>query len=195
MTWQPRHAQQQRLYEAVADYVRDGYNQAMRERTHVGFLMILMRRLVASSTSAIRTTLERRLEALQEPEEHLSLFPFMTDEEWVNLDGQEQVDTLLGTRLKSLKNERAEVKVLLEAAQACERAGPDAKAEALLEWIYRLQQEEGDLELKILVSTEFVPTQAVLHDFLTDRGFAVACPERVHGHGRTEASPGRVRRV
>ena len=176
VTWQPRHAQQQRLYEAVTDYVRDGYNQAIREkRTHIGFLLILMQRLVTSSTSAIRTTLERRVEALQAPDEQLSLFPFMTDEEWVDLDGQEQVDTLLGTRLKALKNERAEVKLLLEAAQACERAGPDAKAEALLEWIYRLQQEEGDPELKILVFTEFVPTQAMLRDFLIDRGFAVAC--------------------
>jgi superfamily II DNA or RNA helicase len=175
VTWQPRHAQQQRLYEAVTDYVRDGYNQAMREkRTHVGFLMILMQRLVASSTSAIRTTLERRLEALQTPEEQLSLFPFMSDEEWADLDGQEQVDTLLSTRLKALKNERGEVKLLLEAAQACERAGPDAKAEALLEWIYRLQQEEGDTELKILVFTEFVPTQAMLREFLIDRGFTVA---------------------
>jgi hypothetical protein len=148
----------------------------MREkRTHVGFLMILMQRLVASSTSAIRTTLERRLEALQAPEEQLSLFPFMSDDEWADLDGQEQVDTLLGTRLKALKNERAEVRLLLEAAQVCERAGPDTKAEALLEWIYRLQQEEGDPDLKILVFTEFVPTQAMLRDFLTDRGFSVTC--------------------
>lgn len=175
VTWQPRHAEQQRLYEAVTDYVRDGYNQAMREkRTHVGFLMILMQRLVASSTRAIRTTLERRLDALQTPEEQLSLFPFMSDEEWADLDGQDQVDTLLGTRLKALKNERAEVKLLLKAAQACERASPDAKAEALLEWIYRLQQEEGDPELKILVFTEFVSTQAMLKEFLTDRGFTVA---------------------
>jgi superfamily II DNA or RNA helicase len=176
VTWQPHHAQQQRLYEAVTDYVCDGYNQAIREkRTHVGFLMILMQRLVASSTSAIRTTLERRLEALQGPEEQLSLFPLMSDDEWADLDGQEQVDMLLGTRLKALKNERAEVKLLLEAAQACEHAGPDAKAEALLEWIYRLQQEEGAPDLKVLVFTEFVPTQAMLRGFLTDRGFSVAC--------------------
>ena len=175
VTWQPHHAEQRRLYEAVTDYVREGYNQAMREKsTHVGFLMILMQRLIASSTSAIRMTLERRLEALQAPEEQLTLFPFMSDDEWADLDGQEQVDTLLGTRLKALKNERAEVKLLLEAAQACERGGADAKSEALLEWTYRLQQEEGDPELKVLVFTEFVPTQAMLQNFLTDRGFTVA---------------------
>ncbi|GIW56408.1 MAG: hypothetical protein KatS3mg082_2812 [Nitrospiraceae bacterium] len=35
------------LYEAVTEYVREGYNQAMREkRSTIGFLMILMQRLV-----------------------------------------------------------------------------------------------------------------------------------------------------
>ncbi len=30
--WESRHHLQQVLYEAVTDYVRDGYNQAMREK-------------------------------------------------------------------------------------------------------------------------------------------------------------------
>lgn len=53
--------------------------------------------------------------------------------------------------------------------------GPDAKAEALLDWIYRLQAEEGDPDLKVLVFTEFVPTQEMLYEFLTERGFEVVC--------------------
>ncbi|MFO7900739.1 MAG: helicase, partial [Planctomycetota bacterium] len=84
-----------------------------------GFLMILMQRLVVSSTTAIRTTLERRLEALETPQEQLSLFPIYSDDEWADLDGQEQIETLLTTSLKALKNERAEVKLLLEAATRC----------------------------------------------------------------------------
>ena len=52
---------------------------------------------------------------------------------------------------------------------------PDAKAEALLDWIYRLQAEEGDPDLKVLVFTEFVPTQEMLMRFLTERGFEVVC--------------------
>ena len=148
----------------------------MREkRSYIGFLMILMQRLVVSSTSAIRTTLERRLEALAAPQEQLTLFPIISDEEWADLDGQEQIELLLRTRLKALKNERAEVKLLLEAAARCEQIGPDAKAEALLDWLYRLQSEEGDPELKALVFTEFVPTQEMLRRFLTERGFSVAC--------------------
>jgi len=62
VAWTHRHHLQQLLYEAVTDYVREGYNQALREKKrHIGFLMILMQRLVVSSTRAIKTTLERRL--------------------------------------------------------------------------------------------------------------------------------------
>jgi len=176
VSWEERHRSQQLLYEAVTEYVREGYNQAMREkRSYIGFLMILMQRLVVSSTSAIRTTLERRLEALAAPQEQLTLFPLASEEEWADLDGQEQIDVLLRTRLKALKNERAEVKLLLDAAARCEQIGPDAKAEALLDWLYRLQSEEGDPELKTLVFTEFVPTQEMLRRFLTERGFSVVC--------------------
>ncbi len=176
VSWEKRHQNQQLLYEAVTEYVREGYNQAMREkRSYIGFLMILMQRLVVSSTSAIRTTLEKRLEVLAAPQEQLPLFPLASEEEWADLDGQEQIDVLLGTRIKALKNERAEVKLLLDAAARCEQIGPDAKADALLDWLYRLQSEEGDPELKALVFTEFVPTQEMLRRFLTERGFPVVC--------------------
>ncbi len=174
VSWHETHRGQKALYEAVTEYVRDGYNQAMREkRSYIGFLMILMQRLVTSSTRAIRTTLERRLEVLKEPEEQLTLFPELNEEDWTDLDGQEQIEALLGARLKALQNEQAEVELLLHAARACEAKGPDAKAEALLDWIYRLQQEETDPQLKLLVFTEFVPTQEMLCEFLAERGFSV----------------------
>lgn len=176
VSWEKHHQNQQLLYEAVTEYVREGYNQAMQEKkSYIGFLMILMQRLVVSSTSAIRTTLERRLDVLAAPEEQVTLLPFTSDEEWADLDSQEQIDMLLHIRLKALKNERAEVKQLLDAAARCEQAGPDAKAEALLDWLYRLQSEECDPELKALVFTEFVPTQQMLRRFLIERGFSVAC--------------------
>lgn len=175
VSWGEQHRDQQVLYDAVTEYVREGYNQAIREkRSYIGFLMILIQRLVVSSTSAINTTLERRLEALAVPQEQLSLFS-ISDDDWEDLDGQEQVDMLLGTRLKAFKNERAEVKLLMEAATRCMQKAPDVKAEVLLEWLYRLQAEEGDPELKVLVFTEFVPTQKMLSDFLAERGLSVVC--------------------
>lgn len=50
----------------------------------------------------------------------------------------------------------------------------DAKVDALLDHIYRIQQEEDDPDLKVLIFTEFVPTQAMLAAQLRDRGFEVA---------------------
>ena len=171
IAWTSRHRQQRLLYEAVTTYVREGYNQALREKkNYVGFLMVLMQRLVTSSTRAIRTTLERRLEVLRAPVEQLSFLPLIEDETWAELDGQDQLEFFLKSQLVALKNERVEVELLLEAAQRTEAGGPDAKAEALLEWLYRLQQEEGDPDLKLLIFTEFVPTQAMLVEFLTERG-------------------------
>lgn len=176
VSWSENHARQHALYEAVTEYVREGYNQAaLQKRNYIGFLMILMQRLVASSTRAIHATLERRLEVLEAPEEQLMLFPIEDEEDWEDLDGQEQLDTILKTRLKALKNERAEVELLLEAAKRCEESGPDVKAEALLNWVYRLQQEENDPDLKVLIFTEFVSTQDMLKKFLEDRGFSVVC--------------------
>jgi superfamily II DNA or RNA helicase len=173
VAWHDRHGAQQRLYEAVTDYVRHGYNKALAaKQRHIGFLMILMQRLVTSSTAAIRTTLERRLALLDEPQVQSGLFEAADTEEWAELDGQSQVD--IAVQMEGWAQERSEVELLLNLARETEAQGTDAKAEALLELIYKLQQEENDPTLKVLIFTEFVPTQAMLTSFLESRGFSVA---------------------
>ena len=174
--WSIGHEDQKVLYESVTEYVRDGYNQARREKnTAIGFLMILFQRLVTSSVCAIRTALEKRMEVLELPSGQLSLFGEDVGEEWAHLDSQAQMETALSSRMKGLENERSEVELLLSAARQCEAKGPDVKAQALLDWIQKLQREENDPELKVLVFTEFVPTQRMLAEFLGNRGFSVVC--------------------
>lgn len=187
VAWESRHQLQQLLYEAVTDYVREGYNQALREKKrHIGFLMILMQRLVVSSTRAIRTTLERRLAALKDGEQQASLrlaelengaegseSPDDEIAELYDMDGQELLDELLKSHVSALQSEGSHVETLLDAAVRCEQAGPDAKAEALIEWIYKLQAEENEPDLKVLIFTEFVPTQQMLKEFLEARGISV----------------------
>ncbi|HIJ35812.1 MAG TPA: DEAD/DEAH box helicase [Deltaproteobacteria bacterium] len=174
--WKPEHQKQKLLYDAVTLYVREGYNQALKEKKgYIGFLMILMQRLVTSSTRAITATLERRLDALRQPEEQMSLFPEVFEEEWPEMDGQDQLESVLKARLKALKNEKAEVRLLLNLAKEVEAGGSDAKADALLAWLYTLQQEESDPDLKFLIFTEFVATQQMLEEFLLNRGFSVVC--------------------
>ena len=183
VAWESRHHLQQLLYEAVTDYVREGYNQALREKKrHIGFLMILMQRLVVSSTRAIRTTLERRLAALKDGEQQagLRLAEFENSgygsenlDELYDMDGQELLDELLKSHVSALQSEGSHVETLLHAAVRCEQAGPDAKAEALIEWIYQLQAEENEPDLMVLIFTEFVPTQGMLKEFLEARGISV----------------------
>jgi len=169
--WEERHSLQKHLYEAVTEYVRQGYNQAMREnRQYLGFLMILMQRLVTSSTNAIATALQRRQAVLQST----TITQDDLNDEAADLpdeDSQEQLEELLAARIAGLHNEREEVKLLLETARRCQAQGPDARAEALLDLLYRTQQEENDPESKFLIFTEFVPTQQMLLELLEQHGF------------------------
>ena len=183
VAWEERHHLQKLLYELVTDYVKEGYNLAQREQNrYFGFLMILLQRLVVSSTRAIRTTLQRRLAVLRDSEAQVELRILelnnasddaeITDELY-DMDGQELLEVLLKSQHSALKYELSHVESLLETAVRCEQAGPDAKAEALIEWIYKLQAEENESDLKILIFTEFVPTQEMLAEFLEARGISV----------------------
>ena len=182
IAWGDHQRRQQVLYDAVTEYVRAGYNRAvMEKKTYIGFLMTLMQRLVTSSTRAIRRSLERRREVLEQISESLSRrkeeldFLVAEPDMFYDLDGQEQADTLLDIQVSALEDEHREVQTLLKIARQTEESGVDAKAEALLEWILQLQQEERDSSLKTLIFTEFVPTQEMLRDFLQDRGYSVVC--------------------
>ena len=173
VAWSDRHSAQQRLYEAVTSYAQHGYNQALASKQrHIGFLMILMQRLVTSSTAAIRTTLERRQALLDTPQLQESLFDESDLDDWAEMDGQSQLD--IAVQASGWTKEKAEVDLLLNLARETESQGTDTKAEALVELIYKLQQEEHDPALKVLIFTEFVPTQTMLAGFLDSRGFSVA---------------------
>lgn len=169
--WQLRHDAQRQLYEAVTDYVRHGYNQALKSKQrHIGFLMVLMQRLVTSSTAAIAATLSRRLQALDDTPAQLSLVPDVDAGDLADMDGQSQLDELVDW--PGWRSEKAEVSTLLQLAEQA-LGTTDAKVDALLDHIYRFQQEEDDSDLKVLIFTEFVPTQAMLANQLRDRGFEV----------------------
>lgn len=167
--WEPRHKEQEELYNEVTEYVRNGYNQSVEERkNYLGFLMVLMQRLVSSSTRAIRYALEKRLKII---EGEKPIQPEL-NESWWEMDAQEQLDAILSNKFKELKDERQIVQSLLNLSIRCEALNPDARAEALLECIHNQQIEENDIDLKFLVFTEFVSTQEMLSEFLEQRGFS-----------------------
>ncbi|SLM29552.1 Helicase domain protein (fragment) [Desulfamplus magnetovallimortis] len=163
------------LYEAVTDYVKEGYNRAVKDRKpHIVFLMVLLQRIVTSSSHAIRCTLERRLQALENLRETRTSLGEEELEDFTDLDGQMQLDLLVKVDEPGRTTEMAEVNALLDLARAAEMAGPDIKTEALMNLIFQLQGEENDDQLKLLIFTEFVPTQAMLRTYLEERGIPCA---------------------
>jgi superfamily II DNA or RNA helicase len=177
VVWQPHHRNQHALYAAVTDYVRSGYNAARRERQQArGFLLVLMQRLVSSSTRAIRETLERRLALLGSERtlvQTISSDVVLLPDEWADLDTERRLDSILSS-VAALRGERQEVETLLTLARRCEAAGADARAEALLNQLYLVQQESNNPQCKVLIFTEFIATQAMLQQFLQTHGFSVA---------------------
>jgi superfamily II DNA or RNA helicase len=153
---------ERQLYEAVTDYVRRGYDRARRlRRPALGFLVLLMQRLVSSSTAAILAALTRRAAAIAEADAELRLAAEL-DENWRELTGEEQFQSFLAAQGAAWANERAEVEALRDLAHRALAAGIDAKAKHLLALYRRIQCEEGDPSVKVIVFTEFVPTQEML---------------------------------
>ena len=158
------------LYEAVTEYVRNGWNAAKQEgRRSAGFLVLLMQRLMASSTAAILAALERRSAALGEPGAQLALFADR-DEDWADLTGEEQYQTFVNARGPAWETERAELNDLLRRARDAVAAGADAKVEAFFTLLGELRRSERDPDVKLLVFTEFIPTQQMLLERLEAAG-------------------------
>ena len=160
------------LYEAVTDYVRHGYRRAQAEhRPAVGFLVLLMQRLVSSSTAAILAALERRLIAVTAEGQQLRLFTGRASE-WGDLTGEEQLAALADAQGAAWGDERAEVELLIDLARKSTGSGIDAKARYLLDLLGQIARAEGDPSAKAVVFTEFVPTQEMLLDVLAGAGIS-----------------------
>jgi SNF2 family DNA or RNA helicase len=158
------------LYEAVTEYVRSGWNAAKRDRRNAaGFLVLLMQRLVSSSTAAILAALEKRSAALGEPGEQLTLFLDRGDE-WGELNGEEQYEALVSARGPAWESERVELDRLIDLARSAAAAGADAKVRSFFELLGELRRAEGDPNIKVLVFTEFVQTQEMLLRLLEEAG-------------------------
>jgi superfamily II DNA or RNA helicase len=170
--FEARHALQQKLYEEVSAYVVDSYNKSLRTGdTGSRLLLILLQRLMSSSTRAIRRFLQQRIEVLRGGEAigHAPSEDALADEE----DMDAVAEGVLFT-VQASGDELKDVQRLLELAIRVEQAGPDARAEALYDQMMRLAQEDGEPSKKFLIFTEFTATQEMLTEFLEGRGYALA---------------------
>lgn len=168
--WQGRHSLQHELYDRVTEYVRTGYNKAIREKKpYVGFLMVLFQRLVSSSTAAIANALERRLNILatQADQLHSAAIGDLAD-----LEMEESLEEALTVFSAGIEEETQQLEQLLALAKRAQLQFTDAKAEQLAEILRVLSTQEADL--KVIVFTEFVKTQEFIKAIAEARGFTTA---------------------
>ena len=166
--WQERHSLQKELYEQVTEYVRTGYNKAIREKKpYVGFLMVLFQRLVSSSTAAIADALERRLNILttQSDELHTASIGDLADQEM-----EESLEEALTVLSAGIAEEKKQLNQLLALAKQAQLQFTDAKAEQLSDILRILSAQEKDV--KIIIFTEFVMTQNYIQSMVEMRGLS-----------------------
>jgi superfamily II DNA or RNA helicase len=166
--FEARHSLQQELYDAVSTYVIEGYKKAERAGDKGSrLLLILIQRLMSSSTRAVRGFLEKRLLALQEGEARDSSAVVDAD------SFPEEVEQGALFYEPASGEEQQEIEGLLALCRKAESRGPDARAEALLDQMRKLCQRDGEPDKKFLVFTEFTGTQGMLQEFLEARGYDV----------------------
>lgn len=171
LNWDERHTLQRELYELVTDYVSKTYNKALRNRKKnmcLIFLLIIMQRMVTSSTAAVRQSLERRLLALKTQSTHLGN---LIEEDLAELDIEDGVEEALEAISLDMEAEIAELELIISVAKQAEFQHPDVKVEHLTNTIDALQSE--DPSQKIIIFTEFVATQKYLQKLLVNKGYTV----------------------
>lgn len=171
ITWDQRNNLQQELYEMVSSYVAKTYNKALRNRKKnmcLIFLLIIMQRMVTSSTAAIRQSLERRLNVLQEQKTRVGN---LTEEDLDELNIEDGVEDALEAISLDMELEIEELKEIISQAKQAQFQNRDAKVEPLFNELDTILSE--DRTQKIIIFTEFVATQEYLQSLLINRGYSV----------------------
>lgn len=172
MSWDERHTMQKELYKRVTTYVSKTYNKAQRNRKKnmcLIFLLIIMQRMVTSSTAAVRQSLERRLEILKAQSTKTGL---LTEDDIATLDIEDGVEEALEAISLDIDEEIAELEDIISVAKQAEFQHPDVKIEYLLNTVDEIIGE--DQNQKIIIFTEFVATQQYLEHALVSKGYTVA---------------------
>ena len=171
ISWDDRNNLQRELYEMVSSYVAKTYNKALRNRKKnmcLIFLLIIMQRMVTSSTAAIRQSLERRLNVLLEQR---TCVGNLREEDLDELNIEDGVEDALEAISLDMELEIEELKQIISLAKQAQFQNQDAKVEPLLNEIDVILSE--DRTQKVIIFTEFVATQTYLQELLVNRGYTV----------------------
>lgn len=172
LNWDERHTLQRELYEMVSTYISKSYNKALRNKKKnmcLIFLLIIMQRMVTSSTAAVKQSLERRLNVLFTQSTRIG---FLTEEDLNDLDIESGVEEALEAISLNMNEEIEELQKIIAVAKQAEFQHLDVKVEKLIDTIDEIFSYEYDQ--KIIIFTEFVATQQYLQKLLVGKGYTVS---------------------
>ena len=183
------------LYQNVTRFVKRQSNRAAAQGDDpraraVGFLMSLYQRRLASSTYAMRRSLENRAQRLEDGLKQAQELARTAPPDLPDLEELEELEDAERERLESMleaitlagnaeqvREEIAELLKLAEEAKTVENSGNQAK----LEHLQKIMQDEGFFDRpdqRLLIFTEFRDTLDFLMEKLKAWGFSVGC---IHG--------------
>ena len=172
MEWDERHSLQKELYEQVSEYVSKTYGKAVKNRKKnmcLIFLLIIMQRMVTSSTAAIQESLKRRLDVLLNQETKASNLSL---EELDEINIEDNVEDALEALSVNSSEEIEELQKIIATARQAMFQYPDVKVEKLVELIDSLRSEDTDQ--KVIIFTEFVETVRYIKEYLEKQGYRVS---------------------
>ncbi len=171
ISWDERNNLQRELYEMVSSYVSETYNKALRNRKKnmcLIFLLIIMQRMVTSSTAAIQQSLERRLSVLKEQR---TCVGNLKEEDLDELNIEDGVEEAIEAISLDMDLEIEELQQIVSLAKQAQFQNRDAKVEPLIMEIDAILS--ADRSQKIIIFTEFVATQKYLQELLVNIGYSV----------------------
>lgn len=187
--------QEYELYRAVTKYVKEQSRLAAaqgddRRARAVGFLMAMYQRRMASSTYALRESLQRRwkklrgqLDGISELAE-LSVPEVPSDEDWEEMDAaareelEERLEQVTVARKRGeLEAELQEIQSLIRLAEKVEQSGQEVKLNALRQQLTE-QGVFADCSRRLLIFTEYKDTMDYLVKKLRGWGLTVGF---IHG--------------
>lgn len=188
---------EQRLYDAVTDYVHKWYDIAKKTgNRNVGFAMVILQKRMVSSIAAITQSLKNRkekienilkrgekaTEMLSEKESLLKRYledpDSLDDPDSFTDDERERIEKILEaiTAAKSPEELKMEINRLEELINLAESITIDSKANKLVAFVEGVLSKKP--EEKVLIFTEYRDTHEYLRDIFEKKGYD---PAVIHG--------------
>lgn len=148
------------VYTAIRLYITNVYQRALEEKNPAtGFVMVTMQRLLASSTQALRKTIEKRINTLREVQVRVLKQRATVEQDAASMTEQEHGAKIAEIE-KTLSRIDEDVPLLGEYQRKLGSLSRDSKAGALVDLVRDLIAKEQDV--KVIVFTQFIRTLSYL---------------------------------